>query len=466
MQVDVERRPGGQIALTVTVEPAIVEQRVEQLFQKYARRVNVPGFRPGKAPRQLVEARIERGALVRDAMEDVIESTYKDALREQQIEPLERGEIEDVKTGDDLTLTYRVLVPVRPQVELPDITSLSVEYTATRVTEEQVNAEIERLSERTAEMTEVSELGIQEGDLVTVDYTVKIGGADYPEGATSGYPLEVGSDTFFPELNEGLLGAKQGEQRVISKEYPPEYSNPELAGKTADYEITVQRVQRKMKPEATDAWAMTITGGAVNTLEELRERIEQNLHELAQRMDHDQIREELMRQVVRQATLDIPDAMVKEEHEHLMHALEERLARDYMDLEDYAETVDRTVAEITSEQLVMARDFVRRSLVMQEIARRNQIFVTEEDIEALLILEGYQHGERDIQVIRKQLKTLRKEMEKSGRLDHMVSRLFQEKILSFLEEHAQVTVDGQPLERESSASDVQIVAEGRSARGE
>ena len=303
MQVDVERRPGGQVALTVTVEPAIVEQRMEQLFQKFARRVSVPGFRPGKAPRQLVEARIERGALMRDAVEDVIEATYKTALQEQQIEPLERGEIEDVQTGDDLTLTYRVLVPVRPQIILPDLTTLEVDYTATKVTEEQVEGEIERLREGTAEMSDVPDEDIQQGDLVTVDYTVKIDGADYPEGETTGYPLEVGTDTFFPELNDGLLGAKQGELRIVSKRYPPEYTNKELAGKTAEYDIVVQHVQRKVKPEVSDAWVLTITGGALKTFDELCERIRQNLREMAEQMDHDQIREELMRQVVRNSRI-------------------------------------------------------------------------------------------------------------------------------------------------------------------
>ena len=142
-----------------------------------------------------------------------------------------------------------------------------------------------------------------------------------------------------------------------------------------------------------------------------------------------------------------------------MHSLEERLARDYMDLADYAETVDRTVGEIREEQLAMARDFVRRSLVMGEIARRNQISVTEEDIEALLILEGYHRGERDLDAIRKQLKTIRKDMEKSGRLNHMVSRLFQEKILGYLEQHAKVTVEGKPLQRAQLSPEEVIIAE-------
>jgi len=445
MHVDVERRPGCQVALTVTVEPAVIEEQMERLFQKVARRVKIPGFRPGKAPRQLIEAQIDRGALMRDAVEDVIEATYKDALREQQIEPLEQGEIEDVKTSEDMTLTYRVIVSARPQVELPEYTSLEVNYTATQVTDEQVDAEIARLRERTSEMNEVPDAPIEQGDLVTIDYMMTVNGEPYPEGEVSGYPLEIGSDTFFPELNEGLLGAKEGETVTINKTFPEDYSNKDLAGKSAEYAVTVQQVRRTVAPETTDEWVKAITNGTIETMDELRDRIRENLKELAARMDRDNIREELVRQVVSKSTLEVPNTMVDEEYSRLMDELESRLARQHMTMEDYAELYNRSVADIENEQTILARDFVRRSLVLQEVARREKIYVTDEDLEALMIMDSYQQGEHDMEKIRKQLKNKRKEMEKSGRLDQLAGRLFQEKILSFLEKAANVKVDGQPL---------------------
>lgn len=451
MHVDVERRPGSEVALTITVEPSVVEEQMEKLFQKYARRVNVPGFRPGKAPRQLVEARVERSALLKDAIEGVIDTTYKEALRENKLEPLVQGEIEDIDTADDLTVTYKVIVSVRPEISLPDLKELTVDYAATRVNDEQVDAEIERVREHSTEFTEVTEDGIQQGDLVTIDYTMKVNSEPYPEGDMTGYPLEVGSDTFFPELNEALIGLKLGETKPIEHDYAEEYSNKDLAGKKAEFDVVVQQVRRQMKPEVTDEWASIVTGGQITTVTELRERIQQNLQELAQRMDRDQIREELLRQLVSKSELDVPAVMVEEEYEHLMQDLESRLAREHMSFEDYSERIDRSIADIQSEQRILARDVVRRSLVLQEVARRDDVSVTDEDINSLLIMESYQRGERDIQQVRKQMKTLRKEMEKSGRLDHMVSRLFQEKILSHLEQHANVHITGLPEPAEEPA---------------
>lgn len=431
MQVAVERRPGSQVALTVTVEPTVLEAQIERLFQKHARRVSIPGFRPGKAPRKMLEERINRGALMQDAVEDVIDSTYKEALREEHLEPLERGEIEDLNTAEDLTLTYTVLVSVRPEITLPNYMGLHVTHTATVVDDAQVDAEIERLRERTADFAEITDEGIQTGDYVTVDYTMTVDGAPYPEGDTTGYPLEVGSDTFFPELNERLLGVKQGETVTVSKSYPADYSNEELAGKSAEFEIVIQQVRRVVKPEATDAWAQMLSQGALETMADLRGRLQQNLQVVAAESDHDHIRSALVRQVVDGAELDIPDTLVNEQFEHQMHDMEHRLAHERMSLEEYAEVVGRSVDDMRSEQRLLARDMVRRSLVLQEIARREKLAVTDEDVDAVLAASA-QNG--------KSLKDVRRELERSGRFDHLVSRLFHEKVLGFLEQHADIRI--------------------------
>ncbi|MHB9023823.1 MAG: trigger factor [Armatimonadota bacterium] len=429
MQVAVERRPGSKVALTVTVEPAVLEERTDQLFRKQAQRVKIPGFRPGKAPRAMLEQYINRGALLQDAVEAVINTTYKEAIREQNIEPLEQGEIEDINTADDMTLTYTVTVSVRPEITLPAYTGLEVTHPATQVTEEQVVAEIDRLRERTADFSEITEEGIGTGDYVTIDYTMTVNGEPYPEGDTTGYPLEVGSDTFFPELNESLLGVKQGDTTTLTTTYPDNYSNKDLAGKKAEFAITVQQVRRVTKPEATDEWVQAISQGTLNSVDELRDRVNSNLQMMAAEADHEQIRNELVRKVVEGAELDIPETMAEEQFEHQMHELEHRLSNERMSLEEYAEMSGRSQEQIENEQRILARDMVRRSLVLQEIARRENITVSDEDVDAMLTISA-REGQN--------AKSLRKDLEKSGRMHNLESRLFHEKVLSFLESHAKI----------------------------
>lgn len=449
MQVAVERRPGSRVALTITVEPSVLQQRIEQLFQKHARRVTVPGFRPGKAPRKMLEERVNFHLLQQEAVESVIDITYKEALTEHNLEPLERGEVENLDTAEDLTLTYTVLVSVRPEVTLSSYTGLEVKRDATVITDEQVNAEIERLRERTADFAEVADEGIETKDYVTIDYTMAIDGEPYPDGDTTGYPLEVGTDTFFPELNEGLLGVKQGDTTTITHSYPEDYSSKDLAGKTATFEITVQQVRRVMKPDANDEWAQLLSQGTLTTLEELRARVKENLQAMASQSDREQVRNELVRRVVEGAELDIPDTLVEEELEHLMEDLEHRLGHEHMTMEEYAETTNKSVDDIRNDQQLMARDMVRRSLVLQEIARREKIFVTDEDINAAL--QAFAQNGAKVQDVRK-------ELEASGRLDSLVSRIFHEKILSFLESHAQIEMEGQEVSAPAEEATAQAEA--------
>jgi len=431
MQTSVERRPGSKVALSVTVEPAVLKERMDRLYQKRARTVAIPGFRPGKAPRKLIDERMAplMPRIQQEAIEAVIDATYKDALREQDIEPIEQGEIDDINVGDDQSLTYTVLVSVRPEIKLPEYTGIEVKRPVTEITDEQVAKEIENLRDRTADFGEVIDEGIQTTDYVTIDYTMSIDGEPYPEGDTTGYPLEVGTDTFFPELNEALLGVKQGDIVTVTHTYPEDYSVKELAGKTGTFEVTVQQVRRVIRPELTDEWASLISQGALPNIDALRERLKENLQAMAKQADQEQLRNDLVSKVVEGAELELPDVMVEEEIEHLMHELEHRLSHERVSLEEYAEMSNRSVDDIRNEQQLMARDMVRRSLVLQEIARREQLFVTPEELDATV--QALTPSGSDV-------KEFRASLEKSGRLNTLASRIFHEKVLSFLESHAKI----------------------------
>jgi len=448
MQVDVERKSGSRITMTITVEPEKVKERAEQLFQKYARRVSVPGFRPGKAPRALVESRIDQSALLHDAIDDLIEITYKEALQQENLQPLEQGKVTDTNVGEDMSFTYQVELSVFPEVKLPDYSEIVVRHTATEVTDELVDSQIERYRESGIDYVEMPEAIIENGDFVTIDYTMQVDGEPYPEGDMTGYPLEVGSDTFFPELNEALLGVKPGDTTTITTTYAEDYSNAELAGKTATFQVVVRSVRRKVLPELDDAWVISISDGAMQTVDELREEVRQRLIQDAKRMDRDHVRSEILSQLAAKTELEVPATLVEEEYEHLMEELEHRLGHERISMEEYARNTGRTVADLENEQQVMARDVVRRTMIMQEIARREKINVSEQEIDIRLMLESYERGERSIDKIKRDLPKLRREMEKTGQLARLANHIFQDKILSFLQKEADVVVEGWPDEDE------------------
>lgn len=441
METAVERRPGSKVALTITVEPAILAERMEQQFQKRARKVAIPGFRPGKAPRRLLEERLAPYASVmtQEAVEATIDATYKTALTEQDLQPLERGEVEDVNINDDQSLTYTVLVSVRPQISLPEYVGIEVARHATQITDDQVDAEIERLRERTADFAEIIDDGIQTGDYVTIDYSMAVDGQPYPDGDATGYPLEVGTDTFFPELNDGLLGLKQGETSSLTHTYPDDYSNLDLAGKTAAFDIVVQQVRRQVKPELTDDWARMISQDALQSVDALRERVKTNLQAMTNQAEQEQVRNEIVTKIVSGADLELPDTLVEDELEHLMHELEHRLSHERMTIAEYAEAIGKSEDDIRNDQQLLARDMVRRSLVLQEIAHREHIHVDEDEVDALLASLA-SNGQS--------VPEMRSTMQKSGQLNALSSRLFHEKVLSYLESQANITVEGEvPVEK-------------------
>jgi len=447
MEVQIEQRPGCVVAMTVKVEADQVREQMGILLEKAARRINIPGFRPGKAPRKLVEERIDHAALAQDAVEAAMNASFKEALREHQLEPLDEVQMEDMKTGEDMSVTYTVTFPARPVISLPPLNELEVNYTVTTVTDEQVEAEITRLREQSADFTEVEE-GIQKGDYVTIGYTMTVNGEPYPDGDMSGYPLEVGTDTFFPELNEGLLGLKRDETTTLTVNYPDDYSNKDLAGKTAVFTVTIEQVRRRQIPEATDEWVVLMSNGEAQNLDDLRRALRAELQRMAAQMDRSQIREALMRQLQDRLQFDLPEKLVDEAFDDTMHDLEHRLARERLTLEEYAEMSNRSVATIENEQHMLARETVRRSLVLQQLAREGQIVLKDEEIDQLVLIHNMRKGEMPFAQVQKRLKRLRNEMEKSGELDNLMNTFFREKIYQYLESQAQVHLEGIPADAE------------------
>lgn len=444
ISIDIERREGSKAAVTVTVSAGFVQQKYNERMRQAARKVTIPGFRPGKAPMSMLADYLDAKSIFSHAVDDVINDTYKIALADANLEPLERGEIDDVKTGEDMTLTYVVIVAVRPEIKLPEYTGIVVRHAPTVLTDDMVNHEIERMLDRSADYVELVDEGINDNDYVTVDYTMEVDGAEYPEGSTTGYPLEVGSDTFFPELNAALLGAKRGDVVVVDMSYPEDYGNADIAGKAAKFTVTIQQVRRRTKPEATDAWATAATGGAVANLDALRDRIRENLAQYAERADRDHVRNEIVRQIVEGAAIDLPDTLVDEEYEHLMSELEHRLSHERMNLELYAEVTNRTVEQIEREQNLLARDLVRRQLVLGEIARQEEITVTDDDIDAALTMEAYVQGISESKDVLRKVKELRREYQRDGRLDNLAGRIHFQKVLGFLQESATVIAEAVP----------------------
>ena len=440
MNVNVEKKANSKATISITITSDEMTQHIETAFGKQAARITVPGFRQGKAPRAMIESRINPQLLQQDTVDVAIESSYRKALSDENLEPLEQGTIEDYKFNDDGSFTYSVSATLRPEITLPDYKGITVNAPKTEVTDLQVDSEIDRIVTGTTQFGEVTDSGIEVGDYVTINYTATVDGQVSDELSTNGYPLEVGNDTFFPELNEGLLGLKVGEEKTIEVKYDADKADEKLAGKDISYAIKIDQVRRMLKPEVTDEWVKEITNNELSSVEELRDRIKQNLSSMAVQSDKEHARNEILRAVVDGAEIEIPDLLADEELTHIIEDFDSRLLKSHMTLEEYAEQSNKTIDDIRTEQQIMARDMVRRSLVLQEIARREKLLVTNEDLNSMIDVLAAGNNMKPYK--------MKKELEKSGQINSLANRLFQEKIFSFLEENATIVSGNEEINNE------------------
>ena len=247
---------GGEVELDVRVSPDHVNPIRERLISTFTRRLNLPGFRKGKAPRALVERQLDQERLKEEIVDDLLELAYEQALEKAGIKAVGRARLADAEISDDGEFTFKATVTRRPEITLGGYQGLQVTRRITRVTDAEVEAELGRLRSRYAKFVDLpADEVIEKGDLVLVDYEGSVEGERVEQASASGYPLEVGVDELFPELNQALLGARVGEEKEITTASAPEHFGPEHAGKPVVYQVKAASARRRQFPDLDDAFA-------------------------------------------------------------------------------------------------------------------------------------------------------------------------------------------------------------------
>jgi trigger factor len=362
---------------------------------------------------------------------------------------LERAQVEDMTQEEDGSLKFVVVLTVRPTINLGEYKGVEITKQKTDVTDEMVQAEIDRVLQSSAKYDYVTD-EIKADDYAIINYVAKIDGIDAPDLSSTGYPVWVGHDSIFPELNDGIIGKKSEEEFVVTKEYAADFADESLAGKTVEYTVIIENVRRLVIPELTDEFVATISDNNLSNKDELVERVKLNLKYMAENNDNDNLRTEVVRKVVELSELDLPEIEVDEEFQHLMIGLEERLQKRHTTLEQFSEQTGRTLEDIQNEQKLIAQDMVRRSLVLADIAGKEGIDVTDEDIDGVFAMEIYRNkGEMSGKSLAKEIANLRREMKKTGALYNIEGKLRYEKVVSFLMQNAVIlNPDGTPYVEE------------------
>lgn len=379
MTVNWEKKEGNKGILTFEVPADKFDKALDEAFKKVAKDIQVPGFRKGKIPRGLFEKRFGVESLYQDAVDIVLPEAYTNAVDEADIFPIDQPEVDikQIEKGKELIFTAEV--EVKPEVTLGDYKGLEVEEEKVEVTDEDIENELNQLREQHAELVVKEEGEIAEGDTVVIDFEGFKDGEAFEGGKGENHPLEIGSGQFIPGFEEQLVGKKSGEDTEVKVTFPEDYHAEELAGQEATFKVKLHEVKTKELPELDDEFAKDVDDEA-ETLDELKAKKKEQLLEQRTQDADTKKRESLIEQASENAEVEIPDVMVENELDQMLQEFEQRLQMQGMTLEMYSQFAGQNEDELKEQMREDATKRVKTSLTLEAIANKEEIEVTEEDI--------------------------------------------------------------------------------------
>ncbi len=380
MSVQVENLEKNMAKLTVEVPAETVEKAIQNAYLRQKGRISIPGFRKGKVPRVMIEKMYGAAIFYEDAVNEMLQDEYPKAVDESGVDIVSRPTInvEQIETGKPFIFTAEVAV--KPEVKLGDYVGVQVEKADTDVTEEELTAEVERERESNARMITVEGRAIEDGDTAVIDYEGSVDGVPFEGGKGENHPLVIGSHSFIDTFEEQLIGKNAGDETEVNVTFPEEYHAAELAGKPAVFKVKINEVKSKELPELDDEFAQDVS--EFDTLEEYKEDLKK---QIAQHKEADAKRkqeDEAISQIVEKSEMEIPDAMVDTQVQSMIEDFESRLMQQGLALDQYMQMMGMTMEGLDEQMRPEALKRIQTSLVLEAIAQKEQIEVTEEDVNA------------------------------------------------------------------------------------
>lgn len=390
MNVTVERVE-NEATLKITAPAAEVNAGYKKAVQKIADQANIPGFRKGKAPRAIIEMHYGKEAVKQEAFEIVANKAYSEALDQEKLIPVSDPKVEEstFEEGKDMELTIKVTL--KPEPELGEYKGLHVEKKEVEVTDEQVDAQIKDMMGRDAKMV-VAEDGavIEKGDFAIIDFAGTVDGEPFSGGEGKGYPLEVGSNSFIPGFEDQLVGLSKGDSTDVEVTFPEDYFVKDLAGKEAVFKVNIQDVKRKELPELNDEYVASKTD--FKTVEELRANYKERMQKAAEANAKAEYEHELIDLAVANAKFSVPEIMIEDKISQMVDEMKMSLESRKMSLDMYMQYTGLDMAKIRENQRPVAEENVKTDLVLDAIAKAEDIQVDMADVDAEIAAISAQHG--------------------------------------------------------------------------
>ncbi|PYL07833.1 MAG: trigger factor [Verrucomicrobia bacterium] len=442
MKVEVEKQPGFVSKLLIELPPDEVAKEWDAIANSFARFAKIPGYRPGKAPRSVIDRRF-RKEIQDEVTKKLVSKSYHDAVEQEQLRVASLTNIEDVQFGEDKSMRFRATVVTVPEFELPDYKNIPVQLPDTKVSEADIDAALDRLRDQSADFVDVPGRGLQMGDFAVLDFEGSIESTPISEIAPQAsknlqggkkFWLHLAPDNFLPKFSEQLIGLKPGETRLVIVNFADDFPAKELAGKKADYAVTLREIKEKVLPAIDDALAAKLVPG--KTLNDLREMMEHDI-EHAKKHEVERAKEAHVVQYLHERIqFELPPALLQSETRRALAELvqrnRERGVTDEMLKEKEKELIDAAAG--------MAAHRLKTNFILHRIAEREKIQVTKEDLDRRVRQEATRY---DIS-----LEKMRKELQQRNALDDVAEQILLGKTLDFLKANVSIESTQEPTIKE------------------
>jgi trigger factor len=382
MSLKIEKLDGSRVKFDINVSADKFEEGLDHAFKIENEKVEIKGFRKGKAPRKVFENKYGVEALYNEAIQYVLQDTYYNAVVDNNIDVVAQPKIDLdpnlITRGEDFT--YGVTVAVKPDVKLGEYKNLKVTVEPTEVTEEEINKEIERSLDKNAEMIVKEDGTLEEGNTAVFDFSGSVDGEKFEGGTAENYELEIGSGQFIPGFEDQMIGMKAEEEKDVVVTFPENYQQESLAGKEAVFAVKLHEIKERQVPELSEEFVKDLDIENVQTVDEYKDHIRENLKAQKEEQKKNKVRQLVIEQATKNAEFDVPEEMVQDETNRMMKQQESQIKQYGLDFKTYLQYMGKTEEAFKEELAVQAKVNVEQQLILSEIGTAENLDATEEEI--------------------------------------------------------------------------------------
>lgn len=389
MTANLVKKENNTVEFTITIPKEAFATAMDAAFRKNVKKIAVPGFRKGKAPRKLIEKTYGESIFYDDAVDAVLPEAYDESIKELALEPVDMPKVDIKEIGSDKDLVVSAVVTVKPEVKLGEYKGLKLDEIVYTVSDDDVDAEVKRRQERGARQISVEDRAVKENDTATIDFEGFIDGVAFAGGKGENFELVIGSGQFLPGFEEQIIGKSIGDEFDVNVTFPEDYHAEELKGKAAVFKTKVNAISYKELPELDDEFAKDIS--EFDTLAELKEDIKNKLTESAENRAKQEKENAAVDKVIENMTVDVPECMVNSRIEGTIRENNARMAQQGISFEQYLGYMGTTMEQFKEQIKPNAELQVKGTLALEQIAKEENIEISDDEVEEQLkkIAEGY-----------------------------------------------------------------------------